>query len=231
MPSRDTKAARRAKVAAFREAEQRASRRRRRVLVAIAAAAAVAVAGAGTLAVRSAIAANEPGPLPTPPPASGTALPPWALPTSPSAAIAAAGLVASTTEGSGAHFHPHLDVLVNGKAVPVAADIGIDQTAGVMSELHTHDTTGLIHVESASKNTRYVLGQLFTEWGVRLDRTHLGGLTAGDGKTLSVYVDGKRVKGNPAQVELSSRREIALVFGPSGQKVKVPSSYSFPAGT
>jgi hypothetical protein len=230
MPSRDDKAARRAKVAAFRDAEQRKSRRRRLLTVSIVVAAVAVLAGVGTIAVRSAVAANEPGPLPTPPPASGTAMPPWALPASPSAAIAAAGLEASSMEGGGAHFHPHLDILVNGKAVPVAADIGIDQTAGVMSELHTHDASGLIHIESPSTNGRYVLGQLFTEWGVRLDREHLGGLTTGSGKSLIAYVDGKRVQGNPAQVELVSHRQITLVFGATGQKVPVPSSYSFPPG-
>lgn len=136
----------------------------------------------------------------------------------------------STMEGTAAHFHAHLDIFVGGRVVPVVAGVGINQSTGVMSELHTHDTSGVLHVESPVKDQRYVLGQLFDEWDVRLDGTHLGGLVNGSGKTLTVYVDGKPVNGNPARIELLAHREIALVYGTSGQKANVPSSYNFPEG-
>ncbi len=125
--------------------------------------------------------------------------------------IAAAGLRLSTMAPGGAHFHPHLDILVAGKAVPVAANIGIIAATGQMSELHTHDDSGVLHVEAPDKARRYVLGQLFGEWNVRLDTAHLGGLTASGGNTLSAYVDGQRVTGNPGAIELRPHREIARV--------------------
>lgn len=109
------------------------------------------------------------------------------------------------------------------------ANLGIDLRAGVLSELHTHDTSGVLHVEAPDTGRRYLLGQLFSEWNVRLDAAHLGGLTAGTARTLTAYVDGKQVTGEPARIELRAHREIALVFGGAGAK-GVPSRYTFPAG-
>lgn len=67
-----------------------------------------------------------------------------------------------------------------------------------------------------------------TKPGVRLNRAHVGALPTGSGKSLTVDV-GQRVQGNVAQVELSSHRQVEVVFGPNDQKVTVASSYSFPA--
>jgi hypothetical protein len=176
--------------------------------------------------------AKAPGPLPVPVAyGSTTALPPWPLPVDASAAAKAAGLKVSAMEGTANHFHAHLDVFVDGKAVPVPSNLGMDQTAQVMSELHTHDATGLLHIE-APAHSRYILGQVFNEWGVQLGAGRIGGLKAGGGKTLTAYVDGKPVTENPASIELLTHREIALVFGDANAaaSVKVPSSYDFPAG-
>jgi hypothetical protein len=99
-----------------------------------------------------------------------------------------------------------------------------------MSELHTHDTTGVLHIEAPTTGKRYALGQLFAEWNLRLDATDLGGLKTGGGRTLTAYVDGRRQDGDPARIELAPHREIALVFGPAGARPRVPASYAFPAG-
>jgi hypothetical protein len=134
-------------------------------------------------------------------------------------------------EGTSRHFHVHLDILVNGQTAPVPQGLGISASGGAMSELHTHDATGLLHIESPSSSKRYVLGQLFAEWNVRLDTTDLGVLKTDPTHTLTAYVDGKTQTGNPAAIALTGHREIALVYGPAGQKVTVPASYAFPSGT
>ena len=156
--------------------------------------------------------------------------PPWPAPAHPLAAAQEAGLRSNTMEGTVVHYHAHLDILVNGRPVTVPGNLGIDTTQGQLAEVHTHDATGVIHIEAPDKGHRYVLGQVFAEWDVRLDATHLGGLVAGDGKTLQAYVGGKLVSGNPAHIELKPHEEIALVYGPAGAKVTVPKSYTFPNG-
>lgn len=132
------------------------------------------------------------------------------------------GLSALGTEGTVIHIHQHLDVYVNGKKATVPALIGIDDNA-FLTELHTHDNSGILHVESPT-NRDFVLGQVFGEWGVKLTAGCISTLC---GK-LSWYVNGKKMTGNPAQLVLKAHQEIVIV---SGKKPpKIPSSYKFPAG-
>ena len=146
------------------------------------------------------------------------------------------------------HDHVHLDVIVNGRAVTIPAGVGQaeprdngpcppgtikigDCTSGhfyaalvANSPIHTHSTSGIIHVES-DRATRFTLGEFFDEWGVRLDATCVGGYCAGDGRQLRAYVDGKRVAGNPRDIVLTNRQEIALVYGGPAAFGSVPATY------
>jgi hypothetical protein len=62
--------------------------------------------------------------------------------------LAPSGLDALTMEGTVLHHHEHLDLYVNGRKVVVPALVGIDEPAGFLTQLHTHDASGIIHVES-----------------------------------------------------------------------------------
>lgn len=156
--------------------------------------------------------------------------PSWPAPADTADRARRIGLSVAPMEGMARHFHTHLDVLVEGRRVVVPARLGIAPSGREMSELHTHDTTGVLHIEAPATGRRYFLGQLFAEWNVRLDATHLGGLRTGGGRTLTAYVDGRRRAGNPATIELTPHREIALVYGPAGARAKVPASYHFAPG-
>jgi hypothetical protein len=140
------------------------------------------------------------------------------------------GLPALTAEGQVLHIHQHLDVLVDGDPVEVPAGIGIDANQQFISELHTHDATGIMHVE-APKRDAFTLGQFFSVWGVPLSASQLGGLRTGDGKQLRVWVNGNAVSGDPAKVVLASHQEIVVAYGaPSSMPKDPPSSFAFPAG-
>lgn len=153
--------------------------------------------------------------------------PPWAAPADATAAVASAGLPMLTQEGSAEHIHAHLDVRVNGQAVPVAALIGIDQARGSISPLHTHDASGVLHIESPV-NRPFSLGEFFSEWGVSLAEDHIGSLRATADHPLRVYVDGAPRTGNPAAITFAAHDEIALVYGQ--QPESVPAHYDFPSG-
>jgi hypothetical protein len=156
-------------------------------------------------------------------------LPPWAAPANASAAVAAAGLPMLGQEGTALHIHAHLDVIVNGKPVPVPAEIGIDEAANQISPLHTHDTTGVIHVESPTR-AQFSLGQFFSEWQVSLGTDHVGGLKADGTSLLKVYVNGKPYTGTPGSVILHAHDEIAVVYGTAAQQQNPPSTYQFANG-
>ena len=117
------------------------------------------------------------------------------------------------------HVHQHLDVFVNGKRVVVPAGIGIGN--GLLSPLHTHNDSGVIHVESTTVRS-YSLAEFFAAWGVRLTKTCLAD-ECGDGK-VHLFVNGKPTT-DPNRIVLSQHLEIAVAFGPPPKPV--PSSYRF----
>ena len=141
-----------------------------------------------------------------------------------------AGLQVLTAEGQVQHTHQHLDVYVDGAPVAVPAGIGIDEVAQIIAPIHTHDSTGIIHVESPVVRD-FTLGELFEVWGVRFDAHCLGGTCDGNGRALSVFVNGQAVTGDPRALVLESHQEIVVAIGTTDQLPSpMPSSYQFPAG-
>jgi hypothetical protein len=159
----------------------------------------------------------------------------WPAPADPLARTRAAGLVADTQENFVHHVHAHLDVFVDGQAVTVPAGLGIniddprvrvfDDVAGAtgyggidpacakpcISPLHTHDVTGVIHTESPT-NVDNTLGELFAEWGVKLDAKCVEQYCRPDTK-IAIYVDGAPFTGDPRKIALTDQKEIAVVIG------------------
>jgi hypothetical protein len=186
---------------------------------------------------------------------------PWGLPRYPLSQIAYAGLT-PLLGNLVRHDHVHLDVIVNGKNVPVPAGVGLadpkdtgacpqlpgsqssgSQSSGAANEtgdcdtkniyvaqvanspLHTHSASGIIHIEPDRPGV-YTLGQFFDEWGVRLTSNCVGGYCSGEGKELRVYVQGKRVPGDPRSLVLGNRVEIAVVYGSPSAFASVPKAYT-----
>jgi hypothetical protein len=139
------------------------------------------------------------------------------------------------------HDHVHLDVIVDGRELTVPAGIGMAEPADrgpcprgngtsgdcatgesffgqvANSPLHTHSSSGLIHIES-DRRRPFTLGEFFDEWGVRLDARCIGSYC---GK-LRAFVDGRRRSGDPRRIVLTNHQEIALVFG----RGHVPTRYN-----
>jgi hypothetical protein len=155
--------------------------------------------------------------------------PPWPAPADASAAVAAAGLPMLRREGNVEHIHTHLDVLVDGAPVTVPADIGIDMRRRAISPLHTHDASGVIHIESPVQR-QFSLGEFFSEWLVSLSADNIGGLRAGDGEVLRVFVNGTQQSGNPGAIMLGAHDEVAVVYGTARADETIPSTYDFSNG-
>lgn len=152
--------------------------------------------------------------------------PPWSRPADTAVGVQLAGLAMSGAAGEVTRYYLHLDVFVNSRHVPVPADLGVDRRTGEVSALHTWDSSGIVQVESNAESPRYTLGQLFDVWQVPLSATQLGGLHTGRHASLSVYVNGEKVHGDPRRVTLAPQQEIAVEFG-SGP-FSPPASYQFP---
>src|SRR5258705_11402653 len=170
---------------------------------------------------------------PAPTPAKGAA--PWPAPADPMKLAERAGLTPETHEFVLLHVHAQLDVFVNGDPVVVPAGIGIaiddpavkrfkaeDGSTGYggidpscalpcISPLHTHFQDGVLHTE-AKEHQFNTLGEFFTEWAVRLDRKCVGGYCK-PAAAITIYIDGEPDTGDPRQIRLEDKREIAIVIG------------------
>ena len=104
----------------------------------------------------------------------------------------------------------------------------MNEVAGFITDMHTHDTTGTIHVESPTVQT-FTLGQFFDVWGVRLTDDSIGGYTNQADKTLKMFVNGKLYTDNPRDLALAAHQEIVIAYGVDAELPQpIPSTYNFP---
>lgn len=125
----------------------------------------------------------------------------------------------NSMEQAAFHIHAHLDVFVDGTEDTVPAEIGI--TGSCLYWLHTHDPTGIIHIE-APYITTFKLGQFLDIWS---NSSVAAFLPTG---SPSAYVNGQKFDGDFRSIQLNSHDEIALVYGKAPGNI--PSSYDFPSG-
>jgi hypothetical protein len=135
------------------------------------------------------------------------------------------GIVCGPVEMTAVHIHAHLTILDRGRAVTVPARIGITRNRAdvpCIYWLHTHDDTGLLHVEAPAG--RFMLGNVFHIWG-----QPLGASVVGDRHgPVFAYVGGRRWKGDPATIPLGAHADIVLEVG---RTVPLPVRFAFPPGS
>ena len=109
------------------------------------------------------------------------------------------------------HIHVLLKIFNQNKPVTVPAQIGIRPDCFYW--LHTHDESGVLHVESPTQRV-YTLGDFFGVWGQPLDANTLMNLHAGGGETVRAWVNGVAWTGNPADIPLRDLDQVVLAYGP-----------------
>ena len=142
------------------------------------------------------------------------------------------------------HIHVYLGVFVNGteQALPIA--IGMDSpgaavsgfinTANCFYFIHTHDSSGIVHVEDPNPDNDPVTATMFTlqnvldVWGITADANHFGPFTG----PVEVFTSGQIYRGdqnngtvpastltyygsNPGTVPLYSHEVIFVEVGPT----------------
>jgi hypothetical protein len=110
------------------------------------------------------------------------------------------------------HIHAVLSIYNNGLYVPTPANIGLDKRHSVESSLHTHDQTGIIHMEGV-RRFPFTLGDFFDVWGVRFGAGTLGTLQDDGKNRVWVYVN-HRLISDPARYVLKNGDSISIGYGP-----------------
>jgi hypothetical protein len=121
------------------------------------------------------------------------------------------------------HIHAMLHIYVNGLLVPLPAEIGIVKSKGLETSLHTHDSSGIVHME-AEHPYNFTLGDFFAVWGVKLGPAQVGGLKGLGGDHLHFYVNGKPLR-NPAAHVLRREDSIVIGYGPDNSFPHTPPTY------
>jgi hypothetical protein len=137
------------------------------------------------------------------------------------------GIICEAHEQLVYHVHAHLYILLNGQPQQVSSQVGI--LGGPLLPrcfywLHTHDNSGIIHIESPTQ-ALYTLGQFFDIWGQPLSRSTVAVYPVPSGD-LTAYVDGQVWGGDPRDIQLKGHTQVVLELG---QQVQPP-AFEFPAG-
>ena len=143
----------------------------------------------------------------------------------PSAPSAGAGTVpCGTKEVFVRHAHAHLSLIVRGQVRDLPERIGITATA--ICWLHTHDTSGIIHIEAGDARA-LTLGDFFSLWGQPLRPGVVAGEIVATGEDLRVSVNGAVTTFDPATIVLNNKDDIVIEIGPPF--VEVP-PFQWPQG-
>jgi hypothetical protein len=165
---------------------------------------AIAVAGCGSSAPAAPAGQTISGP------GLQTGPPPWP-PEYAHMAERVAPLHLPPVGGEKFHIHAQLHIYKEGILVPVPAEVGLEPAKGIETSMHTHDATGIIHME-ASHRFNFTLGDFFTVWGVKLGPDQVGGLTGLGGNKLHFYLNGQPLS-DPAALVLHKGDNVAIGYG------------------
>jgi len=125
------------------------------------------------------------------------------------------GIECNTMEQAVFHIHSHLEVYVDGEKVLVPANIGIVGSEKCLYWLHTHDSTGVIHIEAPLQRT-FTLSNFFDIWAGTKNGTDL----PPDGN-VTVYVNGDLYDSSYRDIALENHKDITVEFGQPLVKPKI----------
>ncbi len=127
------------------------------------------------------------------------------------------------------HIHVLLTIYINGQQVSVPQGVGIapGSSPSCLYWLHTHDTSGIVHIESPT--TRLYSLQNFLDIWQSFQAQQISfptQLASSSGWTI--YVNGKAVTGNFKSISLNPHDLITIMY--NSPNAKPVTTYNWPAG-
>jgi hypothetical protein len=87
------------------------------------------------------------------------------------------------------HLHPYLVISIEGRNVTIPGGVGLVQGGTAFEPVHTHDASGLLHIELSQTDAAshsYTLGDFFTIWNYTARTAGGAQVPTLNGKPLSV---------------------------------------------
>lgn len=126
------------------------------------------------------------------------------------------GITCDPTMSNTYHIHVYLGVFVNGTqmALPIAIGMenpgppgnGFIDTASCFYHIHTHDSSGIVHVEDPDPSnipitgTMYTLKNVLDVWGITASASNFGQFSG----PLEVFTSGQTYQGETTQIDATS---------------------------
>jgi hypothetical protein len=140
-------------------------------------------------------------------------------PTAANAAVLAGAPIGRLRCVGGARFAVHVELFARREVAILPPGIGVARN-GCRYPLNTTAPTGVVDVARAG---RFTLGDLFRVWGRRLGTSALLSFKG----PVSVFVDGRRRRGDPRSIVLTRHSEVVVEVG---GYLTPHASYLFPKG-
>lgn len=136
------------------------------------------------------------------------------------------GISCESQEQLAYHIHAHLSIYIDGKAVQVPQAIGIASDQSCIYWLHTHDTSGVIHIESPTQKN-YTLGDFTQLWSQRFSNLQYP-YQLDKGAGWQVYVDGKPYNSDFHNIVLKAHTLVTLAY--NSPNAKPDTTYAWQQG-
>ncbi len=121
-----------------------------------------------------------------------------------------------SNEQSPVHFHVHVTIYIDGKGTLVPAHVGIAPDGSCSYWLHTHDDSGVIHIETPA-GVAVTFGNFLHIWEQQFRQLGYPSQLA-DPAGWQVYVNGKLFLGDMQTIALHSHLLITLAYHSPGVK-------------
>ena len=86
------------------------------------------------------------------------------------------------------HIHPFLTIITEGKRLEIPGGIGLKANGNL--PIHTHDSSGILHIESTQK-LPFRLRDFFTIWGQPFSKNNMLGFKVDKTHKLTMMVNAK----------------------------------------
>jgi hypothetical protein len=123
------------------------------------------------------------------------------------------GIGCDFSEAATYHVHAHLTLVVRGRAVYPPGGIGFRYVHLCLYWLHTHDASGIIHIEAPHKFAP-TLRNFFDIWGQPISSKAVWKYSVSPGHMMRVFVDGRPFAGDPSEIRLYNHTAVTIEVGP-----------------